>query len=76
MNFEQGHGEASYVLPHGTKKAFLFLVDIIDHTDKVVNGKGGSFELDLRFCEKDVDYGKLGQNDKLGPYLVWHPAAD
>lgn len=58
MNFEQGHGEESYVLPQGTKKVILFLVDIIDSTDKVVKGKGGSFQLDLRFCEKDVDYGK------------------
>lgn len=43
MNFEQGHDEESYVLTQGTKKAILFLVDIVDSTDKVMNGKGGSF---------------------------------
>lgn len=48
----------NHILPQGTKKAILFFVDIIDSTDKFVNEKERSFYLDLKFCEKDVDYRK------------------
>lgn len=43
MNFEQGPGEEACIFPQGTKTAILFLVDTLDCTDEVMNGKGGSF---------------------------------
>lgn len=45
MNIEQRHDEGACVFPGGEKKLSVFLVDIIECTDEVRNGKGGSFPI-------------------------------